>query len=390
MTPYTVGSLCTGYAGLELALDEILPNVHKWHADNSNGASKILAHHYPEIPNLGDIREVDWSSVEPVDVLAAGFPCQPVSHAGTRAGITDERWLFDDILDALRDMVTLPRLLVFENVIGLLSANRGDAMARIVSGLAALGFMGRYRVLRASDVGAPHRRGRVFIVAFPANERRQWTGSTWDGRTGSPDRSRRGTLLPTPTTQDGANNAGPAQYERRSLPLNAAVTLLPTPNPFHAGNTETPDEWRNRRLDVYKRTGTRHGPALSVVALSVLEGDPLDPAHYMPDEDDEIPVDQLVATPQTTQAGLGEWGVYGDAIARWEYLTRPAPDASELTDDGAQRLSPAFVEWMMGLPEGWVSDIPGLSRTQQLKALGNGVVPPQASAAIRSLLRDPP
>jgi hypothetical protein len=61
--------------------------------------------------------------------------------------------------------------------------------------------------------------------------------------------------------------------------------LLPTPNPFHAGNTEQPDEWRARRLDVFKRTGTRHGPALSVVALSIAQGKPLDPRHYMPDED---------------------------------------------------------------------------------------------------------
>ena len=63
-----------------------------------------------------------------------------------------------------------------------------------------------------------------------------------------------------------------------------APTLLPTPNAFHMGNTETPDEWRARRLDVFKRTGTRHGPALSVVALSVVEGNPLTPDNYMPEE----------------------------------------------------------------------------------------------------------
>ena len=62
--------------------------------------------------------------------------------------------------------------------------------------------------------------------------------------------------------------------------------LLPTPNGFHMGNTEQPDEWRRRRADVFKRTGTRHGPALSVVALSIEEGKPLTPDNYMPEEDD--------------------------------------------------------------------------------------------------------
>lgn len=63
--------------------------------------------------------------------------------------------------------------------------------------------------------------------------------------------------------------------------------LLPTPNPFHMGNTEQPDVWRARRLDVFTRTGTRHGPALSVVALSIEQGDPLTPDRYMPDEEPE-------------------------------------------------------------------------------------------------------
>lgn len=52
------------------------------------------------------------------------------------------------------------------------------------------------------------------------------------------------------------------------------------------GNTEQPDEWRRRRADVFKRTGTRHGPALPVVALSIEQGDPLTPDNYMPEEDD--------------------------------------------------------------------------------------------------------
>ncbi|WP_424567991.1 hypothetical protein [Streptomyces sp. CH-036] len=77
-----------------------------------------------------------------------------------------------------------------------------------------------------------------------------------------------------------------------------------------------------------------------------------------------------------------DWGRFAPAVARWEHATgRRAPWA---TDD-RNRLSPAFVEWLMGLPAGHVTDVPGLTRTQQLHALGNGVVPQQASAALRIL-----
>jgi hypothetical protein len=82
-----------------------------------------------------------------------------------------------------------------------------------------------------------------------------------------------------------------------------------------------------------------------------------------------------------------DWGNYEPAIRRWERcLGRPAPAPTEPGSKGQPRLSPAFVEFLMGLPAGWVTDVPGLSRNDQLKALGNGVVPQQAAAAVRFLL----
>lgn len=80
------------------------------------------------------------------------------------------------------------------------------------------------------------------------------------------------------------------------------------------------------------------------------------------------------------------WGPYAAAVARWEHtLGRVAPAPTEPAPKGGQRLSPRFVEWMMGLPEGWVTDV-GLTRNEKLKALGNGVVPQQAAAAVAHLL----
>lgn len=81
------------------------------------------------------------------------------------------------------------------------------------------------------------------------------------------------------------------------------------------------------------------------------------------------------------------WGAYAPAISRWEPIVgRVAPNATERGTRGGQRLSPRFVEFLMGLPEGWVTGVPGVSRNGQLKALGNGVVPQQAAEAIRRLL----
>lgn len=84
---------------------------------------------------------------------------------------------------------------------------------------------------------------------------------------------------------------------------------------------------------------------------------------------------------------LDRFGRYAQAIASHERLAgRPAPSPTELGAKGKLRLSARFVEWMMCLPDGWVTDVPGLSRSEQLALLGNGVVPPQAAAALRHLL----
>ena len=80
---------------------------------------------------------------------------------------------------------------------------------------------------------------------------------------------------------------------------------------------------------------------------------------------------------------------YRDAIARAEQAVgRAAPEALELSRRGAPQLSARFVEWLMMLPDGWVTGVSGLSRREQLRALGNGVVPAQAAAALRAFIAD--
>ena len=159
-----VGSLCTGYGGLDLAVELVLGGRLAWYAETDRHAQTVLNRRWPDVTNLGDIRTVDWAEVTPVDVLTAGFPCQDISNAGKRAGITGvHSSLWTCVTDAVR--VLRPGLVVVENVAALL--RRGfDVVHR---DLAALGYDTSWTCLRASDVGAAHRRDRLFLLAAPAD-----------------------------------------------------------------------------------------------------------------------------------------------------------------------------------------------------------------------------
>ncbi|HZN17606.1 MAG TPA: DNA (cytosine-5-)-methyltransferase [Micromonosporaceae bacterium] len=378
------GSMCSGAGMLDAGVGAVLDMAPAWHAETDPAASTVLAAHWPTVPNLGDIRAVDWSTAPPVDVLVAGFPCQSVSTAGRRRGLADERWLFDDITDAVGAMGTPPRLCVFENVPGLLTANRGHAMARVVHRLAALGYVGRYRLLRASDIGAPHRRERVFILAWPAAhpelDRLRPQPFPVPGRghppVADPDGPRRNAvapLLPTPAARDGDGRGEGHPGHRRARaartgtnvggPVLAEVVchLLPTPH--------TSDSTPGAQPPAPARSGRGGGPA------------PPDTATLLP-------------TPRAGDARNGgpnqrgssdRFGVYAAAVRRWEVVTgRRAPDPTEPGRTGRPRLAARFVEWAMGWPDGWVTD--HIPRNDALRACGNGVVPQQAATATADLL----
>jgi DNA (cytosine-5)-methyltransferase 1 len=171
-----VGSLCTGIGGAEMALDMmgLKPEV-VWYAEFDPKASQLLADKMPGVPNLGDITKIDWTSLEPVDAITAGYPCQPFSTAGKRRGTDDERHLWPYIADALR--VLRPRYTFLENV----SAHLGLGFDAVLSDLASLGFDAEWTTLRASDVGACHQRDRLFIVATDTHQGRRQLGNEWGG-----------------------------------------------------------------------------------------------------------------------------------------------------------------------------------------------------------------
>lgn len=152
-----IGSLCSGYGGLEMGVQAVLGGTVAWHVEYDKDASKILRHHWPDVPNHGDLTTVTWDWVHAIDVLTAGYPCQPFSHAGKRKGSHDERHLWPHVARAIGRL--RPRLVVLENVRGHVSLG----LDAVLGDLAALGYDARWGVVRASDAGAPHGRARVFL-----------------------------------------------------------------------------------------------------------------------------------------------------------------------------------------------------------------------------------
>lgn len=144
-----------------------------WVADIDKAASTLLAARYPGVPNLGDIKTVDWSKVEKVDVLTAGYPCQPFSDAGRRLGEEDDRDVTGYVCEAIR--VLRPSLAILENVPGHL--RRG--FPRVLGTLAEMGFAARWHSVRAAEAGAPHRRERLFCLAYPADDGQQRPWDSW-------------------------------------------------------------------------------------------------------------------------------------------------------------------------------------------------------------------
>ena len=396
----TVGSLFAGYGGIEIALGSVLDVRPAWFVEFDKAPSKVLAHHWPDVPNHGDVTKVDWSTVPPVDVITGGSPCQDLSHAGKRAGMTEGTR--SNLWVAMREAIATirPRLVVWENVRGAFSApadsalepcpgcvGDGDdgpvlrALGRVLGDLADLGYDCRWYGLRAADVGAAHGRFRVFLFATPADAGSfGWGEGSSDGA-GSGAASR-------------ARQAGRAGGYRVLGVDGEGLTLLPTPVVNDMGEGKTVEHWDawTDRMKAAVGNGNGHGKSLAIEAQRLLptpratDGTKGGPNQRGSSGDLMLPsAVTLLPTPAHQQA----WGQYAAAIARAEQaIGRPAPPPTEIGPKGAPRLSPRFVEFLMMLPEGWVTDVTGLSRNELLKMLGNGVVPAQCAAALRAFLWD--
>lgn len=343
------GSLFSGYGGLDLAVEDVFDARTVWFSEINEPVARVFAHHWPDAPNLGDITAIDWNSVEPVDVLCGGFPCQDVSTVGKMAGLKPgtRSGLWAHMATAIDKLQ--PEWVVIENVRGLLSApaihpsSQGDdderrnpdpatpedaplrgvepdpwglgdqparplrALGAVLGDLADLRYNARWIGLPASHVGAPHPRFRIFILA------------------------------------------------RRTVPNPTGFGLDSRKRAHRAGTRQTRND----------HAGPPDSGARDAARPTALSGG-------------DVRADRGV---------LRRWGRYAPAIARWERVTgRSAPAPAVVNEVAGPKPAPAFVEWLMGLEPGWVTDPTlGLTHAQQLTALGNGVLPHQAVRALRAL-----
>jgi len=305
-----LGSLCTGSGILDHTVARIFGAEPAWGCESDRVAAKVAAHNL-QIPIYPAVGDVFWENVEPVDIIAAGWPCQPFSLAGKKKGADDDRAIWPAIGRTIR--LIRPRYVVLENVPGIFGSGE---FHRVITTLADLGYEFRWTTLHASEAGAPHRRTRVFILGC---------------HEGFPKRA--GVTAPL------------------ILPVKPMGYLLPTP----AASDGERSSWQNHNGEsAYRLTD------------------------FMLDHEKMQKVEP--------------------ALKRWQNISRrKMPAQFDTTLRGTQRTSVAFVEWVMGWPKGWVSELPddnwmngrsGLTpipKEYALRVLGNGVVPQQVQMALGRL-----
>jgi DNA (cytosine-5)-methyltransferase 1 len=174
----TVGSLFAGIGGFDLGLERAGFDI-RFQVEIDEFCRRVLAKHWPDVQRFGDVRECGAHNLPAVDVLCGGFPCQPHSLAGRRKGAQDERDLWPEFRRLIREL--RPRWVLAENVPGLLSNDAGRFFGGILRDLAESGYDAEWDCLPASAFGAPHRRDRVWLVAYPCGDelrdepgRRSW------------------------------------------------------------------------------------------------------------------------------------------------------------------------------------------------------------------------
>lgn len=335
-----LGSLCTGYGGLDMAAEAYFDAETVWVSEFDKYASKVIEERINK-PNLGDLKVIDWHNVESIDILTAGYPCQPFSHAGLRKGVEDERHLWPYIKTAIS--ILRPRFVFLENVRG----HFGLGFREVLTDLTSIGYDTRWTLIRASDVGAPHRRERLFILAYS-------NGTRWEGSPGS-------------QRSDGLKQGGEVTANTSESRLSCSNTSdLQSGESGACGSCDTPTNSDCIRC---------HDAQRGIADLQRQTGQEFN----RPDRHEYRRGTAVI--PNTNNCG-GFGSMQGsskryDPRRQMHLQAVPAPLDSD-------RLNPKFVEYMMGLPDGWVTDI-DISYIQKLKILGNGVVPQQAYRALEIL-----
>lgn len=179
----TVGSLFSGIGGLDLAFQWAGASI-VYQVEIDEYCRRVLAKHWPGVARHEDVKHVGKHNLPAVDIVCGGVPCQPASLAGKQRGEADERWLWPDAIRIVDE--TRPRAFLWENVPGLRTLSDGRAFAGVVGAFTALGYRVEWHHLSAADVGASHKRERIWIVGYAvgighSGANVQQSGSDGDG-----------------------------------------------------------------------------------------------------------------------------------------------------------------------------------------------------------------
>lgn len=186
------GSLFSGIGGFDLAA-EWMRWENVFHCEWNEFGQKVLKYYWPNAESFTDITKTDFSKyANTIDILTGGFPCQPYSQAGKRIGKEDDRHLWPEMLRAIREIK--PSWVVGENVYGLVNWSGGLVFHEVQSDLEAEGYEVFPVLLPAAAVNAPHRRDRIWFVAYSNKQRHSSCGKgksierKWCGNNGQSEK----------------------------------------------------------------------------------------------------------------------------------------------------------------------------------------------------------
>jgi DNA (cytosine-5)-methyltransferase 1 len=251
------GSVCSGVEAATVAWDQ-LGWKPQFFSEIEKFPSAVLAHHYPNVPNLGDMTQFkEWPNDQPIDLLVGGTPCQSFSVAGLRKGLDDPRGNLMLTYLSMAEQLK-PRWLVWENVPGVLSSNKGRDFGTFLSALGKIGYGFSWRILDAQYFGVAQRRRRVFVVGYLGDwKRAAKVLFEPESLSGNPAPSREAGQKVAPTVTQGApfSRTGNERVECEAI---VAQCLTTRTGSAYDPTTETPPVAFSSNMSVpdYQTDGT--------------------------------------------------------------------------------------------------------------------------------------
>ena len=366
----TYGSLFTGVGGFDLGCDSAGWECG-FQVEWDKKAASVLEHHWPSVPKWSDVSDVNGADLPAVDVITFGFPCQDLSVAGKRAGLDGMRsGLFFEATRIIREMREAtsgkyPRIVIAENVRGLLNADRGAAMGRCLDELALIGAVGiEWRVLDAQFFGVPQRRRRVFIVAS-FNPRASGRGPILS----EPESVPRDIETGNETRQDVASTTSRStkSSSRDLIPMAFSHTAGIDPQP----STTTTSKGQSSQAVAFVKARR----AQSAEDFETWETDRPAPTLNIFDNGHETRA-TVLALPQITGTETTAFGP-----KNYSNLQEVSQGSIQPTEAGVRRLTPRECERLQGWPDDhtrWAAEGKENADGPRYKMIGNGVAAPVA------------